>query len=49
MSDTKIPEYAERGYPNKKLVDYAARLLRFIGRFWTEADKRVGENIKYWR
>jgi len=26
-----------------------SRLLKFIARFWTEADKRVGDNIKYWR
>ncbi len=25
------------------------KVLQFIARFWTEADKRVGGNMKYWR
>jgi len=38
-----------RGNASNKILDYMVRILRFIGRFWTEADIRVGENIKYWR
>lgn len=31
------------------VVELIFNLLKFIARFWTEADKRVGDNIKYWR
>jgi len=32
-----------------QVVSYIINFLKFVGKFWTEADKRVGENIKYWR